>query len=42
MEAIIEEPLILLHEKKISSMKDLLLEQVARQGKPLDRPRTSR
>jgi len=37
MEAVIEEPLILLHEKKISSMKDLLplLEQVARQGKPL-------
>jgi chaperonin GroEL len=37
MEAALEEPLILLHEKKISSMKDLLpvLEQVARQGKPL-------
>jgi chaperonin GroEL len=37
MEADLEEPLILLHEKKISSMKDLLpvLEQVARQGKPL-------
>jgi chaperonin GroEL len=37
MEAELEEPLILLHEKKISSMKDLLpvLEQVARQGKPL-------
>jgi chaperonin GroEL len=37
MEAVIEEPMILLHEKKISSMKDLLplLEQVARQGKPL-------
>ncbi|MDH3520307.1 MAG: chaperonin GroEL [Myxococcales bacterium] len=37
MEAILEEPLILLHEKKISNMKDLLpvLEQVARQGKPL-------
>ena len=37
MEATLEEPLILLHEKKISSMKDLLplLEQVARQGKPL-------
>jgi chaperonin GroEL len=37
MEAVIEEPLILLNEKKISSMKDLLplLEQVARQGKPL-------
>src|SRR5215831_15724330 len=37
MEAVLEEPVILLHEKKISSMKDLLplLEQVARQGKPL-------
>ncbi|MBW2666160.1 MAG: chaperonin GroEL, partial [Deltaproteobacteria bacterium] len=37
MEAIVEEPMILLHEKKISNMKDLLplLEQVARQGKPL-------
>jgi chaperonin GroEL len=37
MKATLEEPLILLHEKKISSMKDLLplLEQVARQGKPL-------
>ena len=37
MEASAEEPLILLHEKKISNMKDLLplLEQVARQGKPL-------
>jgi chaperonin GroEL len=37
MEAVLEDPLILLHEKKISSMKDLLpvLEQVARQGKPL-------
>jgi len=37
MEASIEDPLILLHEKKISSMKDLLplLEQVARQGRPL-------
>jgi chaperonin GroEL len=37
MEAVLEEPLILLHEKKISSMKDLLplLEQVARQGRPL-------
>jgi chaperonin GroEL len=34
---VLEEPLILLNEKKISSMKDLLpvLEQVARQGKPL-------
>jgi chaperonin GroEL len=37
MEAVLDEPLILLSEKKISSMKDLLpvLEQVARQGKPL-------
>jgi chaperonin GroEL len=37
MEAVLEEPLILLHEKKISNMKDLLpvLEQVARQGRPL-------
>ena len=33
----IEDPYILIHEKKISSMKDLLplLEQVARAGKPL-------
>ena len=37
MECVLEEPVILLHEKKISNMKDLLplLEQVARQGKPL-------
>ncbi len=37
MEAVLEEPLILLHEKKISAMRDLLplLEQVAQQGKPL-------
>jgi chaperonin GroEL len=37
MEVVLEEPLILLHEKKISSMKDFLplLEEVARQGKPL-------
>jgi chaperonin GroEL len=37
MEAILEEPLILLYEKKISSMKDLLplLEQVAKLGRPL-------
>jgi chaperonin GroEL len=37
MECVLEEPLILLHEKKISSMKDMLpvLEQVARQGRPL-------
>ncbi|HXG91221.1 MAG TPA: chaperonin GroEL, partial [Blastocatellia bacterium] len=37
MEAVLEDALILIHEKKISSMKDLLplLEQVARQGRPL-------
>src|SRR5499427_767515 len=37
MEAILEDAVILIHEKKISSMKDLLplLEQVARQGRPL-------
>src|SRR5215469_4124933 len=37
MEAVLENPYILIHEKKISSMKDLLplLEQVARSGKPL-------
>jgi len=37
MEVVLEEPVILLNEKKISSMKDLLpvLEQIARQGKPL-------
>ena len=37
MEAELEDPYILLHEKKISSMKDLLpiLEQVAKSGKPL-------
>src|SRR6202163_1659673 len=37
MEVSLEEPYILIHEKKISSMKDLLplLEQVARNGKPL-------
>src|SRR3982075_3145919 len=37
MEATLENPLILIHEKKISSMKDLLpvLEQVARLGQPL-------
>jgi chaperonin GroEL len=36
MECILEEPYILLHEKKISNMKDLLpiLEQIARTGKP--------
>jgi chaperonin GroEL len=37
MEAVLDDCLLLIHEKKISSMKDLLplLEQVARQGKPL-------
>jgi len=37
MEAHMEEPYILLHEKKISIMKDLLpiLEQIAKMGKPL-------
>jgi len=37
MEVVLEDALILIHEKKIGSMKDLLplLEQVARQGKPL-------
>ena len=37
MEAVLENPLILLHEKKISSMKDLLpvLEMVAKSGKPI-------
>jgi chaperonin GroEL len=37
MEAVLEDPLILIHEKKISSMKDLLplLEQGAKTGKPL-------
>src|SRR5688572_17641197 len=37
MEVVLENPVILIHEKKISSMKDLLpvLEQVARGGRPL-------
>ncbi len=37
MEAVMEEPYILIHEKKISNMKDLLpvLEQIARSGRPL-------
>jgi chaperonin GroEL len=37
MEAVLEEPYILIHEKKISNMKDLLplLEQIARSGRPL-------
>src|SRR5438067_8224387 len=36
MEAVLEDPYILIHEKKISNMKDLLplLEQIARSGKP--------
>ena len=37
MEAVIEDPYILIYEKKISSMKDLLptLEKIAQQGTPL-------
>ncbi len=37
MEAVLEDPLILIHDKKISAMKDLLpvLEKVAQQGKSL-------
>ena len=37
MEVVLENPVILIHEKKISSMKDLLplLEQVARASRPL-------
>ena len=37
MEAVLSEPLILLNEKKVSAMKDLipLLEQIAKMGKPL-------
>ncbi len=37
MEAVLEDAYILLHEKKVSSMKDLLplLEQVAKMGKPM-------
>jgi chaperonin GroEL len=37
MEVLLEEPYILIHEKKISSLKDLLplLEKIARTGKPL-------
>jgi chaperonin GroEL len=37
MEVVLENPLILINEKKISSMKDLLplLEQVAKMGKPM-------
>jgi chaperonin GroEL len=37
MECVLEDPLVLIHEKKISSMRDLLplLETVAREGRPL-------
>src|SRR5437764_821945 len=37
MEAVLEDPLILIHEKKIAGMRDLIpvLEQVAREGKAL-------
>jgi len=37
MEAVLEDPMILIHDKKIGSMKDLLpiLEKVAQMGKPL-------
>jgi chaperonin GroEL len=37
MECVLDNPLILIHEKKISSMKDLLplLEQAAKRGRPL-------
>jgi chaperonin GroEL len=37
MEVLLEEPYLLIHEKKISNMKDLLpiLEQIARMNKPL-------
>jgi chaperonin GroEL len=37
MEAVLEDPYILIYEKKISSMKDVLplLEQIAKSGKPL-------
>jgi chaperonin GroEL len=37
MEAVLDDPVILIHDKKVSSMKDLLpiLEKVAQMGKPL-------
>jgi chaperonin GroEL len=37
MEVVLDDPYILIHEKKIASMKDILplLEQIARSGKPL-------
>ncbi len=40
MEAVLEDPLILIHEKKIATMRDLipLLESVAREGRTLTYP----
>jgi chaperonin GroEL len=37
MEVVLEDPYILVYEKKVSSIKDLVpvLEQVVQQGKPL-------
>ena len=37
MEAVLDEPFILINEKKISNMRDLLpiLEQVAKMGRPM-------
>ena len=37
METVLEEPMILIHDKKVSSMKDLLpiLEKIAQMGRPL-------
>src|SRR6185503_6130978 len=37
MEAVLDDPLVLIHEKKISAMRDLIpvLEQVAREGRAL-------
>ena len=37
MECVLEDPYVLIHEKKIASMKDILpvLEQIARTGKPM-------
>ena len=37
MQAVLDDPYILIHEKKVSAMKDLLpvLEQIAKMGKPL-------
>jgi chaperonin GroEL len=36
MEAVLDDPMILIHDKKISNMKDLLpvLEKVAQMGRP--------